>query len=481
MSQQRIPISVEILADMETPLSVFKKLGNKPFSYLFESVEGGEKWARYSLIGLPSSTVIKVYKNTIQIYEDGQIVKEVTSQDPLKFLEEYQEDINVKLNDELPAFTGGLVGYLGYDCIRYIEPKLSSSNLPDPLGTPDALFMLSEEVAVFDNLNNKLHLIVLSKSESEKDIARAEERLRDLSDKLNHPLIPENSEEITDPATEKDFISGFGEKEFKQSVEKIKEYIKAGDVMQVVCSQRMSVPFTSDPVELYRSIRHLNPSPYLYYLNLDEFHIVGSSPEILARLEDGEVTVRPIAGTRRRGRNEQDDIAMEEEMVNDPKEIAEHLMLIDLGRNDVGRIAEAGTVEVTQKFGVERYSHVMHMVSNVRAKLRKGLKAMDVFRATFPAGTLSGAPKIRAMEIIDEFEPVKRGIYGGAVGYFSWQGNMDMAIAIRTAIIKDEVLYIQAGGGFVADSDPELEWKESLNKGRAIFKAVEMVQQKLKG
>ncbi len=481
MSQQRIPISVEILADMETPLSVFKKLGNKPFSYLFESVEGGEKWARYSLIGLPSSTVIKVYKNEIQIYEDGQIVEEVTSQDPLKFLEEYQENINVKLNDELPAFTGGLVGYLGYDCIRYIEPKLSSSNLPDPLGTPDALFMLSEEVAVFDNLNNKLHLIVLSKSESEKDIARAEERLRDLSDKLNHPLIPENSEEITDPATEKDFISGFGEKEFKQSVEKIKEYIKAGDVMQVVCSQRMSVPFTSDPVELYRSIRHLNPSPYLYYLNLDEFHIVGSSPEILARLEDGEVTVRPIAGTRRRGRNEQDDIAMEEEMVNDPKEIAEHLMLIDLGRNDVGRIAEAGTVEVTQKFGVERYSHVMHMVSNVRAKLRKGLKAMDVFRATFPAGTLSGAPKIRAMEIIDEFEPVKRGIYGGAVGYFSWQGNMDMAIAIRTAIIKDEVLYIQAGGGFVADSDPELEWKESLNKGRAIFKAVEMVQQKLKG
>ena len=481
MSQQRIPISVEILADMETPLSVFKKLGNKPFSYLFESVEGGEKWARYSLIGLPSSTVIKVYKNEIQIYEDGQIVEEVTSQDPLKFLEEYQENINVKLNDELPAFTGGLVGYLGYDCIRYIEPKLSSSNLPDPLGTPDALFMLSEEVAVFDNLNNKLHLIVLSKSESDKDIARAEERLRDLSDKLNHPLIPENSEEITDPATEKDFISGFGEKEFKQSVEKIKEYIKAGDVMQVVCSQRMSVPFTSDPVELYRSIRHLNPSPYLYYLNLDEFHIVGSSPEILARLEDGEVTVRPLAGTRRRGRNEQDDIAMEEEMVNDPKEIAEHLMLIDLGRNDVGRIAEAGTVEVTQKFGVERYSHVMHMVSNVRAKLRKGLKAMDVFRATFPAGTLSGAPKIRAMEIIDEFEPVKRGIYGGAVGYFSWQGNMDMAIAIRTAIIKDEVLYIQAGGGFVADSDPELEWKESLNKGRAIFKAVEMVQQKLKG
>ena len=481
MSQQRIPISVEILADMETPLSVFKKLGNQPYSYLFESVEGGEKWARYSLIGLPASTVIKIFNNEIQIWEDGKIIEELTSEDPLKFLEEYQENIKVKVNEELPGFTGGLVGYLGYDCIRYIESRLSQSNLPDPLGTPDALFMLSEEVAVFDNLNNKLHLIVLSKSESEADISTAKERLKELSDKLLTPLTQNNLEEIKSPVTEKDFVSGFGEKEFKESVEKIKEYIKAGDVMQVVCSQRMSVPFTSDPVELYRSIRHLNPSPYLYFLNLEDFHIVGSSPEILARLEDGEVTVRPLAGTRRRGKDEEDDVAMEKDLVNDPKEIAEHLMLIDLGRNDIGRIAEAGTVEVTQKFSVERYSHVMHMVSNVRAKLRKGLKAMDVFRATFPAGTLSGAPKIRAMEIINEFEPVKRGIYGGAIGYFSWQGNMDMAITIRTAIIKDEVLYIQAGGGFVADSDPELEWKESLNKGRAIFKAVEMVQQKLKG
>ena len=481
MSQQRIPISIEILADLETPLSVFKKLGNQPFSYLFESVEGGEKWARYSVIGLPASTVIKVFNNDIQIWEDGKIIEELSSADPLKFLEEYQESIKVKVNEELPEFTGGLVGYLGYDCIRYIEPKLSQSNLPDPLGTPDALFMLSEEVAVFDNLNSKLHLIVLSKGESKEDISSANERLKELSNKLLIPLVMNDSEETNGSVTEKDFVSGFGEKEFKESVEKIKEYIKAGDVMQVVCSQRMSVPFTSDPVELYRSIRHLNPSPYLYYLNLEEFHIVGSSPEILARLENGEVTVRPIAGTRRRGKDDIDDIAMEEDMVNDPKEIAEHLMLIDLGRNDIGRIAEPGTVEVTQKFGIERYSHVMHMVSNVRAKLRKGLKSMDVFRATFPAGTLSGAPKIRAMEIIDEFEPVKRGIYGGAIGYFSWQGNMDMAITIRTAIIKDDVLYIQAGGGFVADSDPELEWKESLNKGRAIFKAVEMVQQKLKG
>ena len=481
MKRQKIPVSLEILADMETPLSVYNKLANEPFSYLFESVEGGEKWARYSLIGLPCSKVIKVYNKQIQIFKYGKIEEEIIVSDPLEFLENYHEETKVKFDDELPMFTGGLVGYLGYDCIGYIEPRLSNSSLPDPLGTPDALFLVSEEVAVFDNINNKLHLIVLSESESEADVSKAEERLKTLSKKLTSPLSYKTQEEIMDAVTEKDFVSGFGEKEFKQSVNKIKEYIKAGDVMQVVLSQRMSVPFTSDPVELYSSIRHLNPSPYLYYLNLDEFHIVGSSPEILARLEDSEVTVRPIAGTRRRGRNEQDDIAMEEDMVNDPKEIAEHLMLIDLGRNDIGRIAEAGTVEVTQKFGVERYSHVMHMVSNVRAKLRKGLKAMDIFRATFPAGTLSGAPKIRAMEIIDEFEPVKRGIYGGAIGYFSWTGNMDMAITIRTAIIKVEVLYIQAGGGIVADADPRLEWKESLNKGRAIFKAVEMVQQKLIG
>ena len=481
MSKKRKAISIEILADLETPLSVFKKLGNQPFSYLFESVEGGEKWARYSLIGLPSSTVLKVFKNEIQIWKKGEIEEKFIVDDPLKYIEDYKESIDIDISDDLPIFTGGLVGYLGYDCIKYIEPKLSKNDLPDPLGTPDALFMLSEEVAVFDNLNNKVHLIVLSKSDSQEDIFKAQKKLKSLSKKLLIPLTQESSQKVQHPATEKDFISGFGEKEFKKTVEKIKEYIKAGDVMQVVCSQRMSVPFTSDPVELYRSIRHLNPSPYLYYLNLEDFHIVGSSPEILARLEDGEVTVRPIAGTRRRGKDEQDDLDMEKDMINDPKEIAEHLMLIDLGRNDVGRIAEPGTVEVTQKFGIEKYSHVMHMVSNIKATLKKGMKAMDVFRATFPAGTLSGAPKIRAMEIIEEFEPVKRGIYGGAVGYFSWQGNMDMAIAIRTAIIKDSVLYIQAGGGFVADSDPDLEWKESLNKGRAIFKAVEMVQEKLKG
>ena len=475
----KIPVSREILADMETPLSVYRKLANSAYSYLFESVEGGEKWARYSLIGLSSKRVIKIIENEINIFEAGELIENFTSEDPLDFIDELQRSYTLVEDPDLPPFNGGLVGYFSYDCVRYIEKKLAHSSPPDTLGTPDALFMISEEVAVFDNLKNKVHLIVLVDDKDQLDDAK--DRLDELEEKLNQPISSENFKKPEKSISESDFISGFGEQEFKNSVEKAKSYIEEGDIMQVVCSQRMSLPFNADPVALYRSIRQLNPSPYMYYLNLEDFHIVGSSPEILARLEDSKVTVRPIAGTRRRGKDDQDDLAMEEDMVNDPKEIAEHLMLIDLGRNDVGRIAKPGTVEVTEKFGIERYSHVMHMVSNVEAQLKDELTAIDLFRATFPAGTVSGAPKIRAMEIIDEFEPVKRGIYGGAIGYLSWQGNMDMAIAIRTAVIKDEVLYIQAGGGWVADSIPELEWKESLNKGRAIFKAAEMVQEKLEG
>ena len=475
----KIPVSREILADMETPLSVYRKLANCSYSYLFESVEGGEKWARYSLIGLHAKRIIKVIKNEIEILEEGNIIENITTEDPLAYIEKLQKSFSLEEDSNLPKFNGGLVGYFSYDCVRYIERKLIDSEPPDTLGTPDALFMLSEEVAVFDNLKNKLHLIVLIDSKDQIDAA--EKRLNELEEKLKDPLPFQDFKKPEKSISESDFMSGFGEDDFKQSVQKAKKYIEEGDIMQVVCSQRMSLPFTADPVALYRSIRQLNPSPYMYYLNLKDFYIVGSSPEILARLEDNKVTVRPIAGTRRRGKDELDDIAMEEDMVNDPKEIAEHLMLIDLGRNDVGRIAKPGSVNVTEKFGVERYSHVMHMVSNVEAEIRKELSAIDLFRATFPAGTVSGAPKIRAMEIIDEFEPVKRGIYGGAIGYLSWQGNMDMAIAIRTAVIKDEVLYIQAGGGWVADSVPELEWKESLNKGRAIFKAAEMVQEKLDG
>ena len=475
----KIPVSREILADMETPLSVYRKLANSAYSYLFESVEGGEKWARYSLIGLSSKRVIKIIENEINIFEAGELIENFSSEDPLDFIDELQRSYTLVEDPELPPFNGGLVGYFSYDCVRYIEKKLAHSSPPDTLGTPDALFMVSEEVAVFDNLKNKVHLIVLV--DDKDQLNDAKDRLDELEEKLNQPISSGNFKKPEKSISESDFISGFGEQEFKNSVEKAKSYIEEGDIMQVVCSQRMSLPFNADPVALYRSIRQLNPSPYMYYLNLEDFHIVGSSPEILARLEDRKVTVRPIAGTRRRGKDDQDDLAMEEDMVNDPKEIAEHLMLIDLGRNDVGRIAKPGTVEVTEKFGIERYSHVMHMVSNVEAQLKDELTAIDLFRATFPAGTVSGAPKIRAMEIIDEFEPVKRGIYGGAIGYLSWQGNMDMAIAIRTAVIKDEVLYIQAGGGWVADSIPELEWKESLNKGRAIFKAAEMGQEKLEG
>ena len=479
--QNKVPIFREILADMETPLSVYQKLANAPFSYLFESVEGGDKWARYSLIGLPANKIIRITGNRLEVTDNGRIIESKEIENPLEYIEACQKEVQIVEQEGLPKFNGGLVGYFGYDCVRYIEPRLKESQPTDNLGTPDALFMVSEEVAVFDNLKNKLYLIILVNSDSEEEKKKAENRLDNLEKKLQNPLPDQALIQPKESVDESDFVSGFGEKEFKSAVNKVKEYIYSGDVMQVVCSQRMSIPFTADPVALYRAIRHLNPSPYLYYLHLGEFHIVGSSPEILARLEDDEVTVRPIAGTRRRGRDNDDDLAMEEDMINDPKEIAEHLMLIDLGRNDIGRVAEPGSVEVTQKFGVERYSHVMHMVSNVKAKLKEGLSSMDVFKATFPAGTVSGAPKIRAMEIIDEIEPVKRGIYGGAVGYLSWQGNMDMAIAIRTAVIKDEVLYIQAGGGFVADSDPALEWKESLNKGRAIFKAAEMVQEKLEG
>ena len=478
-TQTKIPVSREILVDMETPLSVYRKLANCSYSYLFESVEGGEKWARYSLIGLKANRVIKIIKNTIEIHQDGKLSESFVAENPLDYIDELQKSYTLEEDPNLPKFNGGLVGYFSYDCVRYIEPKLSETAPPDTLGTPDALFMISEEVAVFDNLKNKLHLIILINSKEE--IASANQRLDELEEKLREPLGYQDFKKPEKSISESDFISGFGEEDFKKSVLKAKKYIEEGDIMQVVCSQRMSLPFTADPVALYRSIRQLNPSPYMYYLNLDDFHIVGSSPEILARLEDNKVTVRPIAGTRRRGKDNKDDMAMEEEMVNDPKEIAEHLMLIDLGRNDVGKIAKPGSVEVTEKFGVERYSHVMHMVSNVEAELRDHSSAIDLFKATFPAGTVSGAPKIRAMEIIDEFEPVKRGIYGGAIGYLSWQGNMDMAIAIRTAVIKDEVLYIQAGGGWVADSIPELEWKESLNKGRAIFKAAELVQEKLEG
>ena len=470
----RIPVMREVLADLDTPLSVYLKLADKPYSYLFESVHGGEKWGRYSIIGLPCDTVIQIRQNQFETVIGGNVITSKTVADPLAEIEAYREQYNVAPVEGLPRFFGGLVGYFGYDTIRYIEPRLKHCPNPDQMNTPDILLMVSEEVVVFDNLKGRMYIVVHADPEV-YGLKAAEERIDDLVEQLREP-VPARPLHAPRYISESDFESGFTEAGFKQAVDRTRQYILDGDCMQTVLSQRLSISFTAPPLDLYRALRGLNPSPYMYFMNAGEFHIVGSSPEILTRLEDGEVVVRPIAGTRRRGYTEAEDQAMEEELLADPKELAEHLMLIDLGRNDAGRVAETGTVKLTDKMIIERYSHVMHIVSNVTAKLKQGMGPMDVIRATFPAGTVSGAPKIRAMEIIDELEPVKRGIYAGAVGYLAWDGNMDTAIAIRTAVIKNKTLYVQAGAGVVADSVPELEWKETMNKARAIFKAVELAE-----
>lgn len=477
-----IPLSREVLADLDTPLSTYLKLANAPYSYLFESLQGGEKWGRYSFIGLPGSKVIKVFGRRICIESSGLPETHFERDDPLAWIEEFRAGITVPVLDGLPRFSGGLVGYFGHDIVRYIEPRLGECPNHDDLGVPDILLTVSDELVVFDNLLGKLLLIVHAQPTEASSVdaayVAAQSRLDELVRQLARPLSSEGlsiaSSQQTRPIQESDFVSGFTEEGFKAAVRKAREYIIDGDIMQVVLSQRSSVPFTAPPLNLYRALRTLNPSPYMYYLNLGDFHVAGSSPEILARLEDGEITVRPIAGTRRRGRDAAEDLAMEQELRNDPKELAEHLMLIDLGRNDVGRVSEIGSVRLTDSMVIERYSHVMHIVSNVTGKLRAGLGPIDVLRATFPAGTLSGAPKIRALEIIDELEPVKRSVYGGAVGYIDWSGNMDTAIAIRTGVIKDGILYMQAGAGVVYDSLPDLEWKETLNKSRAVFRAATM-------
>jgi len=471
----RVPLVREVLADLDTPLSTYLKLANAPYSYLFESVHGGEKWGRYSIIGLPCHKVIKVSGHEISQFENDTLVSSETVADPLQWIHDFQETFSVYENENLPRFTGGLVGYFGYETIGYIEKRLAKSNKPDPIGTPDILLMVSEEVVVFDNLAGKLFIIVHADTSEVDALQKGEARLQQISAQLRNPL-PEKSNHITQTVNEEDFVSGFTEQGYIDAVKKAKQYIVDGDIMQVVLSQRLTIPFNAPPLDLYRALRSLNPSPYMYYLDLDDHHVVGSSPEILVRLEDDEVTVRPIAGTRPRGADEAADVALEKELLADPKELAEHLMLIDLGRNDAGRVSKTATVKLTDKMVVERYSHVMHIVSNVTGQLKAGMTAMDVLRATFPAGTVSGAPKIRAMEIINEFEPVKRGIYSGAVGYLSWNGNMDTAIAIRTAVIKDKHLSIQAGAGIVYDSVPESEWAETMNKARAIFRAVSLAE-----
>ena len=475
----RIPLMYEILADLDTPLSTYTKICNFPYSYLFESVEGGEKWGRYSIIGLPAKKIISVTGEKIKITENSKLIDEYNTNDPLKEIEKIQQSYKVAQIEGMPRFSGGLVGYFGYETIRYIEPKLNKNNKEDPIGSPDILLMVSDEVVVFDNLSGKLFIIVHADPKKNDAYSNALQRLDDISgmlrDNQNNKSQSDNSRDVD----ENDFVSGFTQKNYEKAVDTIKNYIVNGDAMQVVLSQRLSIPFQSKPINLYRALRSLNPSPYMYFLDLEDFQIVGSSPETLVRLEDNIVTVRPIAGTRPRGETKSEDLALEKDLLGDPKELAEHLMLIDLGRNDLGRVADMGSVNLTDKMIIERYSHVMHIVSNVTGELKKGMNAMDVLRSTFPAGTVSGAPKIRAMEIIDELEPVKRGVYSGAVGYISWNGNMDTAIAIRTAVIKDKTLHIQAGAGIVADSIPKNEWEETMNKGRAIFKAVSLAEKGL--
>ncbi len=467
---RRIPLVRAVPADLETPLSVYLKLAQGAHSYLFESVLGGEQWGRYSIIGLPCRTVVRVQGEQVTVTRDGKATETTTTRDPLAFVRAFHARYPGPDLPGLPRFTGGLVGYFGYDIVRTIEPVLGACRAPDEIGAPDALLMVSDEVAVFDNLAGRLYLVIQVNPEIPDAYRKATARLDELIQRLDGPL-PKPPTSPPGEMRESEFVSGFTQAGFEAAVEKSREYIRAGDIMQVVLSQRLTAPCAFPPLDLYRALRVLNPSPYMYFLDLGDHHVVGSSPEILVRLEDGAVTVRPIAGTRPRGHDVDEDQRLEKELLADPKELAEHLMLIDLGRNDVGRIAQTGSVRLTDKMIVERYSHVMHIVSNVTARLQEGRDAIDVLRATFPAGTVSGAPKVHAMQIIDELEPVKRGIYSGAVGYIGWNGNMDTAIAIRTAVIKDGKLHVQAGAGIVADSVPRNEWIETMNKARALSRA----------
>ncbi|SNR61705.1 anthranilate synthase, component I [Methylobacillus rhizosphaerae] len=468
----RIPLVVETFADLDTPLSLYLKLANQPFSYLLESVQGGERFGRYSIIGLPAHTRIEARGAVIQVLAHGQVVEETSAVNPLDFIQSYQARFRIPPYQGLPRFTGGLAGYFGYDTIRYIERRLAGNSKPDELGVPDILLMVSEELAVVDNLSGKLYFIVYADPALPDAYQQSIQRLHALVQRLRQPVAIPHVAATTATETH----SEFGEAAFKDAVAKSKRYIFDGDIMQVVLSQRMAKPFSEDPLSLYRALRSLNPSPYMFYYDMGDHHVVGASPEILVRLEDDIVTSRPIAGTRPRGKTREEDLALAEELLADPKEIAEHVQLMDLGRNDVGRVAQVGSVHVTDNMMIERYSHVMHIVSNVEGKLKPGLHAIDVLKAAFPAGTLSGAPKVRAMEIIDELEPSKRGIYGGAVGYLGFNGDMDLAIAIRTGVIKDGMLYSQAGAGIVADSVPESEWTETQNKARAVLRAAEIVQ-----
>ncbi|MDQ1090886.1 anthranilate synthase component 1 [Xanthomonas sacchari] len=468
----RIPVVREVLSDLDTPLSVYLKLADAPHTYLFESVEGGERFGRYSIIGLPVRRVYTFRGHTLEVRDHGALIERREVADPFAEVEALRAQHVVPKLAGVPGFTGGLVGWFGFECIGYIEPRLAGGVARDELDTPDILLMLSEEVAVFDNLKGRLYLIVHADPAEADAWERAQARLDALTTTLRQPGAGYPAPLARDVLDESDFVSGFTRECFIAAVETSKDYIRAGDIFQVVLSQRLSVPFNARPVDVYRALRALNPSPYMYFLDVGDTQVVGSSPEILVRLENGQVTVRPIAGTRPRGKTPEEDQALEAELLADPKERAEHLMLIDLGRNDAGRVSQAGSVAVGERFVIERYSHVMHIVSEVTGTLLPGLSYADVLRATFPAGTVSGAPKIRALEVIRELEPIKRNVYAGSIGYLGWHGDADTAIAIRTAVIKHGRLHVQAGAGIVYDSDPQTEWDETMNKGRALFRAV---------
>jgi anthranilate synthase component 1 len=482
----RIPLMVEAFADLETPLSLYLKLAftkdGGRHSFLLESVVGGERFGRYSFIGLPARTLLRANGFGVdahtEVVTDGVVV-ETNHGNPLDFIASYQQRFKVALRPGMPRFCGGLAGYFGYDTVRHIEKKLQHSCPPDTMGCPDILLLQTEELAVIDNLSGKLYLMVYADPAAPEAYTRAKKRLRDLKDMLKYSV----SAPVVKPTQSHPPEREFAKADYVEAVERAKRLIEAGDFMQVQVGQRIKKRFTESPLSLYRALRSLNPSPYMYYYHMGDFHVVGASPEILVRQETtpegNKVTIRPLAGTRPRGATPEADLATEQELINDPKERAEHVMLIDLARNDIGRIAKTGTVKVTEAFAVERYSHVMHIVSNVEGVLKDGMSSMDVLRATFPAGTLTGAPKVHAMELIDQLEPVKRGIYGGACGYLSFAGDMDVAIAIRTGIIKDETLYVQAAAGVVADSVPEMEWRETEHKARALLRASELVEEGL--
>ncbi len=482
----RIPLMVEAFADLETPLSLYLKLahgqGDGKYSFLLESVVGGERFGRYSFIGLPARSLLRASgfgaDAKTEVVTDGQVV-ETHSGNPLDFIAAYQQRFKVALTPGMPRFCGGLAGYFGYDAVRYVEKKLENSCPPDDLGCPDILLLQCEEVAVIDNLSGKLYLIVYADPSQPEAYSRGKKRLRALKEQLRYSVsAPQLKASESHPAQR-----SFAKADYIAAVEQAKEMIAAGEFMQVQVGQRIHKRYTQSPLSLYRALRSLNPSPYMYYYHFGDFHVVGASPEILVRQEktpEGQkITIRPLAGTRPRGATPEADKATEIELINDPKERAEHVMLIDLARNDIGRIARTGSVKVTEAFAVERYSHVMHIVSNVEGLLDDGMTSMDVLKATFPAGTLTGAPKVHAMEVIDRLEPVKRGIYGGACGYLSFAGDMDVAIAIRTGVIKDGMLFVQAAAGVVADSVPEMEWRETEHKARALLRAAELVEEGL--